>query len=167
MEIGQISTRLRLMLKQWRKRSHTRVSDPSDVHLSLVCAGSTCNEYSKPPPSPPSKLRSIRQIVLLRQMLKRWRARAHSSPPSDVPPGHLAVSVGLGSNTTRYVLPTSYLNHPMFLKLLTYREEVCGFSSMHGPLQIPCRLSFFEEIITHIQTNTQPSPSSRFMIGIL
>ncbi|KMZ68332.1 SAUR-like auxin-responsive protein family [Zostera marina] len=167
------TTRLRQMLQKWRKRSHKlHISEESeDVHLSLV--KKDIDEPCKLPST--SKLWSIRQIVQLRQMLKRWRAiaREHSSSssslPSDVPSGHLAVCVGLEyeSNTTRYVVPTSYLNHPMFLKLLTRREEVCGFTSIQGPLHIPCRFSFFQEIITHIQANTQPSPSSFIISEIL
>ncbi|MFS7993865.1 putative small auxin-up RNA [Helianthus anomalus] len=90
----------------------------------------------------------IRHIVHLRQMLRRWRKKAALASrkciPSDVPAGHVAVSVG--SNCRRFVVRATYLNHPVFNKLLVQAEEEFGFSHS-GPLAIPCDEYLFEEII--------------------
>lgn len=89
----------------------------------------------------------IRHIVKLRQMLRRWRKKAAMSSsriPSDVPAGHVAVSVG--TNCRRFVVRATYLNHPVFKKLLVQAEEEYGFTNT-GPLAIPCDESVFEDLI--------------------
>ncbi|XP_060194652.1 protein SMALL AUXIN UP-REGULATED RNA 12 [Lycium barbarum] len=89
----------------------------------------------------------IRYIVRLRQMLRRWRKKAAMTArrvPSDVPAGHVAVTVGTDSK--RFVVRATYLNHPLFKKLLLRAEEEYGFSNS-GPLSIPCDEILFEEII--------------------
>ncbi|CAN0872167.1 Protein SMALL AUXIN UP-REGULATED RNA 12 [Linum grandiflorum] len=101
-----------------------------------------------------SKCAKIRHIVKLRQMLRRWRNKARVSSanrptttPSDVPSGHVAVYVG--NACRRFVVRATYLNHPIFKKLLTQAEEEYGFSHQ-GPLTIPCDESLFEEAIRYI-----------------
>ncbi|GKC81964.1 auxin-induced protein 6B-like protein, partial [Tanacetum coccineum] len=90
----------------------------------------------------------IRHIVQLRQMLRRWRKKAAMTSrkciPSDVPAGHVAVTVGI--NCRRFVVRATHLNHPVFQKLLIQAEEEYGFANM-GPLTIPCDEYLFEEII--------------------
>ncbi|KAG8377898.1 hypothetical protein BUALT_Bualt08G0081400 [Buddleja alternifolia] len=92
----------------------------------------------------------IRHIVRLRQMLRRWRkkaAMAAGHAPSDVPAGHVAVTVG--STCKRFVVRTTYLNHPVFKKLLVQAEEEYGFTNS-GPLAIPCDEFLFEEILRYL-----------------
>ncbi|KAI5596781.1 hypothetical protein POPTR_002G024500v4 [Populus trichocarpa] len=94
-----------------------------------------------------AKCAKIRHIVRLRQMLRRWRNKARMSAnriPSDVPAGHVAVCVGTGCR--RFVVRATYLNHPIFKKLLVQAEEEFGFSNQ-GPLTIPCDETLFEEMI--------------------
>ncbi|KAG6783708.1 hypothetical protein POTOM_009375 [Populus tomentosa] len=94
-----------------------------------------------------AKCAKIRHIVRLRQMLRRWRNKARMSAnriPSDVPAGHVAVCVGTGCR--RFVVRATYLNHPIFKKLLVQAEEEFGFSNQ-GPLTIPCDENLFEEMI--------------------
>lgn len=97
----------------------------------------------------------IRHIVKLRQMLRRWRrkaaaaaTRSRSRVPSDVPAGHVAVAVG--SSRRRFVVRATYLNHPIFAKLLSMAEEEYGFATAAGPLAIPCEESVFEEILRYL-----------------
>ncbi|XP_057502075.1 protein SMALL AUXIN UP-REGULATED RNA 12-like [Actinidia eriantha] len=89
----------------------------------------------------------IRHIVRLRQMLRRWRKKAALRIPSDVPAGHVAVCVG--SSCRRFVVRATYLNHPVFKKLLVQAEEEYGFTNT-GPLVIPCDESVFEEILRYL-----------------
>ncbi|CAL1384006.1 unnamed protein product [Linum trigynum] len=111
-----------------------------------------------------SKCAKIRHIVRLRQLLRRWRNKARVSSatnkqiPSDVPSGHVAVCVG--SSCRRFVVRATYLNHPVFVKLLTQAEEEFGFSNNQGPLTIPCDESVFEEAIRYI---AKSDGSNRFM----
>ncbi|KAK9165228.1 hypothetical protein Scep_000419 [Stephania cephalantha] len=100
------------------------------------------------------KCSKIRHIVTLRQMLRRWRHKAATSAarqsgqiPSDVPAGHVAVAVG--TCRTRFVVRATYLNHPVFKKLLHQAEELYGFTN-NGPLAIPCDESVFEEIVRFV-----------------
>ncbi|KAK4276517.1 hypothetical protein QN277_014658 [Acacia crassicarpa] len=107
------------------------------------------------------KCSKIRHIVRLRQMLRQWRAKARMSAnriPSDVPAGHVAVCVG--NNSRRFVVRASYLNHPVFKKLLVQAEEEYGFSN-HGPLAIPCDEAVFEEVLRFI-SRSESGRSGRF-----
>ncbi|PHT32568.1 hypothetical protein CQW23_28905 [Capsicum baccatum] len=74
----------------------------------------------------------------LSQMLQRWRKKAATTSrrrvPIDVPSGHVVITVG--TNCKRYVVRATYLNHPMFKKLLSQAEEEYGFTNS-GPLAIP------------------------------
>lgn len=107
----------------------------------------------------------IRHIVRLRQMLRRWRKKAATAArraPSDVPAGHVAVTVG--SSCKRFVVRAAYLNHPVFKKLLVQAEEEFGFANS-GPLAIPCDESLFEEILRYL-ARIEPGKTSstgRFM----
>ncbi|MBA0671262.1 hypothetical protein Goklo_029318, partial [Gossypium klotzschianum] len=64
-----------------------------------------------------------------------------------VPAGHVAVCVG--TSCRRFVVRATYLNHPIFKKLLIQAEEEYGFTNQ-GPLAIPCDESVFEEVIRFI-----------------
>ncbi|KAK4768691.1 hypothetical protein SAY87_003832 [Trapa incisa] len=107
------------------------------------------------------KSSKIRRIVRLRQMLLRWRRKAHLSAsaasrvPDDVPAGHVAVCVG--ASRRRFVVRAVHLNHPVFQSLLLQAEEEYGFANRSGPLEIPCDEAFFQEVLRHI---SGPSGSS-------
>ncbi|KAJ4964737.1 hypothetical protein NE237_016586 [Protea cynaroides] len=108
----------------------------------------------------------IRHIVRIRQMLRRWRQKAafaaqksaDCSIPSDVPAGHVAVCVG--SSCKRFVMRTTYLNHPMFKKLLVKVEEEYGFTNQ-GPLFIPCDETLFGEILRFLSLSESAGNSTR------
>ncbi|XP_057819823.1 protein SMALL AUXIN UP-REGULATED RNA 12 [Cryptomeria japonica] len=61
--------------------------------------------------------------------------------PADVPKGHCAVYVG--SEQSRYIIPTRYLNHSLFRDLLDKAEEEYGFGHQMG-LTIPCEEASFQ-----------------------
>ena len=110
------------------------------------------------------KCSKIRHIVRLRQLLRRWRNKARMSAnhriPSDVPAGHVAVCVG--STCRRFVVRATYLNHPVFKKLLVQAEEEYGFGN-HGPLAIPCDETVFEEVIGYISRLESGNSATRFL----
>ncbi|XP_050233075.1 protein SMALL AUXIN UP-REGULATED RNA 12-like [Mercurialis annua] len=116
-----------------------------------------------------SKSNKIRHIVVVQQMLKRWRRNARvtaSAPsrgaPSDVPAGHVAVCVG--ESCKRFIVRATYLNHPIFKNLLVQAEEEYGFKNS-GPLTIPCDESVFEEILHVVSSSSSRSSSARFLNG--
>ncbi|XP_010271410.1 PREDICTED: indole-3-acetic acid-induced protein ARG7-like [Nelumbo nucifera] len=113
------------------------------------------------------KCSKIRHIVRLRQMLRKWRQKAalaarissRARIPSDVPAGHVAVCVG--RNYRRFVVRATYLNHPVFKKLLVQAEEEYGFTNQ-GPLAIPCDESLFEEILLYLSRSESAANSTRY-----
>lgn len=117
-------------------------------------------------PEKMSKCNRIRHIVRIRQMLRQWRRKARTAAsasasrttPSDVPAGHVAVCVG--SSCRRFIVRATYLNHPIFKKLLVQAEEEYGFSHV-GPLTIPCDESTFEEIL-RVVSRPDSGVSGRF-----
>ncbi|KAK4378219.1 hypothetical protein RND71_000081 [Anisodus tanguticus] len=97
------------------------------------------------------KSNKIRCIVRITQMIRQWKRRSVSSSSKriapDVPAGHVAISVG--SSCRRFVVRATYLNHPIFRKLLIQAEEEYGFSN-NGTLAIPCDEFVFEEILRFV-----------------
>ncbi|MCD9646366.1 hypothetical protein HAX54_036139 [Datura stramonium] len=68
----------------------------------------------------------------------------------SVPKGHLAVYVGeQEDDTCRVVVPVMYFNHPLFAELLREAEMVYGYNHP-GRIQIPCRISEFENVKSRI-----------------
>ncbi|XP_028768034.1 auxin-responsive protein SAUR71-like [Neltuma alba] len=109
-----------------------------------------------------AKCSKIRHIVRIRHMLLRWRRKARITAvrtPSDVPAGHVAVCVG--PSCRRFIVRATYLNHPVFNKLLAQAEEEYGFCN-EGPLTIPCDESMFEEVL-RVVSRSESGRSFRFL----
>eukprot|EP01018_Ginkgo_biloba_P019964 Gb_15664 [translate_table: standard] len=77
-----------------------------------------------------------------------------SSPdlPTDVPKGHIPVYVG--SERSRFIIPTIYLNHYLFKALLKKAEEEFGFHYQMG-LTIPCEERVFEYLMLLLGRNDE------------
>lgn len=128
-----------------------------------------------------SKANKIRQIVRLRQILKKWQqlAGAHKEAlaaingvsygnlkrknsagnnncPQDVPAGYLAVYVG--KELKRFIIPTAYLNYPVFKALLEKAEEEFGFNHK-GALTLPCDTVVFEHLTWMLAKNDETTQS--------
>lgn len=76
----------------------------------------------------------------------------NSSVPIDVPEDHLAIYAGNLQVMRRYIIRTSYLNHPLFRLLLDEAEKEFGFEQ-RGVLRIPCEAKLIERLIWMLQTN--------------
>lgn len=65
-------------------------------------------------------------------------SKTEQPPPGKIaiPKGHFVVYVG--EKHARYVVPTSFLKHPLFQSLLKRAEEEFGFHHEMGGLTIPC-----------------------------
>ncbi|ERN12524.1 hypothetical protein AMTRI_Chr01g113950 [Amborella trichopoda] len=107
------------------------------------------------------KVDKIRQIVRLKQMLKKWqtmslnpkrsaatRSESDSSEFSGekcrIPAGYLAVYVGL--ERQRFVIPAKYINLPVFRPILQRAAEEYGFH-FNGGLVFPCEVGFFKQLL--------------------
>ncbi|MCD9559076.1 hypothetical protein HAX54_016807 [Datura stramonium] len=108
------------------------------------------------------KVNMITQIVRLKQVVKRWKTKSlkrrgvlsYSSSDSDepassgsnrrTPSGSLAVYVG--PERRRFVIPTRFLNLPVFISLLDKAEEEFGYQRTGG-LVLPCEVDYFSEIL--------------------
>nr|DAD40478.1 TPA_asm: hypothetical protein HUJ06_014801 [Nelumbo nucifera] len=63
---------------------------------------------------------------------------------AEVPKGHVAVYIIGEKQRKRFVVPISYLNHPLFQDLLNKAEEEFGFDHpIVGALTIPCDENYF------------------------
>lgn len=111
------------------------------------------------------KVNTITQIVRLKQVMQRWktislkRRSALSDSDSDTgptrkrtPSGSLAVYVGL--ERRRFVIPTRFLNLPLFVSLLDKAEEEYGFQSSGG-LVLPCEVDFFKGALKLLERDEQ------------
>ncbi|KAK9269252.1 hypothetical protein L1049_001022 [Liquidambar formosana] len=101
------------------------------------------------------KVEKIRQIVRLKQVMQRWknmslrtRSDADSGSSRRIPPGFLAVYVGV--ERKRFVIPTRFLNLPILVDLLNKAEEEFGFQS-NGGLVLPCEVGFFRQVLTFLE----------------
>ncbi|KAK6916667.1 Small auxin-up RNA [Dillenia turbinata] len=79
------------------------------------------------------------------------------------------IYVGEG-HKKRFVIPISYLNHPLFQDLLHWAEEKYGFDHPMGGLTIPCSEDYFVSLISMLTHAVEPAaetflchcPSERF-----
>ncbi|KAI3443449.1 hypothetical protein Pfo_000114 [Paulownia fortunei] len=115
------------------------------------------------------KVNMITQIVRLRQVVQRWKTKSltrrsvlyySSSSDSDelacskrrTPSGSLAVYVG--PERIRFVIPTRFLNLPVFVALLHQAEEEFGFPTTGG-LVLPCEPGFFREVLRFLEEDEE------------
>ncbi|XP_051131238.1 auxin-responsive protein SAUR24-like [Andrographis paniculata] len=99
------------------------------------------------------KVNMIARIVRLRQFVRRWRIKSRRSDGGHrTPSGSLAVYVG--SDRVRFVIPTRFLNLPVFVDLLHEAEEEFGFQSTGG-LVLPCEPGFFREVVRLLEEDEE------------
>ncbi|CAN6480822.1 unnamed protein product [Victoria cruziana] len=63
--------------------------------------------------------------------------------------GHFAVYAVDGK---RYLVPLTFLNHPIFKELLGMAEEEFGLDG-HGPLRLPCDRELMDYIVSLLNRN--------------
>ncbi|KAK4477171.1 hypothetical protein RD792_016384 [Penstemon davidsonii] len=90
--------------------------------------------------------------MAIHQILRRSLSagKRSSSTRKDVPKGHFAVYVGQ-SDKKRFVIPVSYLNHPLFQDLLCQAEEEYGFDHPMGGLTLPCNEDLFMDLTSRLE----------------
>ncbi|XP_048234460.1 auxin-responsive protein SAUR21-like [Ricinus communis] len=96
-----------------------------------------------------SKIFSGKQILRRQQPVIN---RNNNQVADHVPKGHIAVYVG-ECQKKRFVVPISYVNHPLFLDLLNRAEEEFGFNHPMGGLTIPCQEHVFIDLTSRLQAS--------------
>ncbi|XP_022727388.1 auxin-responsive protein SAUR23-like [Durio zibethinus] len=93
----------------------------------------------------------VPRIMHAKQILRQSKLFANQAAftSTNVPKGYFAVYVG-ESQKKRFVLPISFLNQPLFQKLLSIAEEEFGFSHPLGGLTIPCREEVFIDLTSRL-----------------
>ncbi|XVF07760.1 hypothetical protein REPUB_Repub06bG0167500 [Reevesia pubescens] len=95
-------------------------------------------DYSK------SDVSNIMRLKWMSFMRRKLAGSSEKKLPKDVPPGHLAVTVGDAGR--RFVIKADHLNQPVFCRLLDKVYEDYG-PNKDGPLAIPCDEYLFRDII--------------------
>ncbi|XP_057806493.1 protein SMALL AUXIN UP-REGULATED RNA 51-like [Salvia miltiorrhiza] len=117
------------------------------------------------------KVNMISKIVRLKQVVTRWKSKSvrgggnnlfYSSSDSDydepagpnrrTPSGSVAVYVG--PERRRFVIPTRFLNLPVFVALLNQAEEEFGYPPTGG-LTLPCETVFFTNILRLLEKDEE------------
>lgn len=70
---------------------------------------------------------------------------------TDIPKGHFAIYVGEAQK--RFVVPVSYLKHPLFQNLLLRAEEEFGFDHPMGGIRVPCKEDAFVSLTSEIDVS--------------
>nr|XP_004249437.1 auxin-responsive protein SAUR71-like [Solanum lycopersicum] len=71
-----------------------------------------------------------------------------ANPNSTIPIGNLAIYVG--EERERFIVPTSYLSHPLFTILLEKTYNEFGFDQTNG-LVVPCSVNAFQEVVNAVE----------------
>ncbi|GAB2291735.1 hypothetical protein Dimus_025984 [Dionaea muscipula] len=94
-------------------------------------------------------------------MVEHMRIRSPFSPRQQgsypklsmslhVPRGHFAIYVGNDEEKERFVIPISYLKHPLFQELLRKAEEEFGYDYGMGGLTVPCTKCYFMDLVSRL-----------------
>ncbi|XWS66656.1 hypothetical protein CRYUN_Cryun05aG0219300 [Craigia yunnanensis] len=70
------------------------------------------------------------------------------SPTASTPSGFFAIYVG--EEEERFVVPTSFLSHPLFKMLLEKSYNEYGFEQ-RNKLVVPCSVSTFQEVVNAVE----------------
>ncbi|KAK9108997.1 hypothetical protein Sjap_017057 [Stephania japonica] len=105
--------------------------------------------------------------IRLAGMLQRKQSFGRSNWGFDspvVPKGHIAIYVG-ETQKRCFVVPISYLNHPLFQGLLDQAEEEFEFDHPMGGLTIPCNEEDFLDMTHTMAIRLLGIPQSKRILG--
>nr|XP_008380439.2 auxin-responsive protein SAUR21-like [Malus domestica] len=89
--------------------------------------------------------------------MKLWKAISLNGKSSPAPSGFLPVYIGW--NRTRFLIPTHYLNFPIFAALLRKSGEEFGFKA-NGGIVLPCDVEFFKEVLNLLRKDEKSKEDS-------
>ncbi|OAY82331.1 Indole-3-acetic acid-induced protein ARG7 [Ananas comosus] len=82
-------------------------------------------------------------------MLRRAFVGKPADPFSDLPKGHFPICIG--EEQKRFMVPISYLKHPLFQKLLDGAEEEVELDHQRGVLRVPCGEDAFVKLTNQLK----------------
>ncbi|XP_009591236.1 auxin-responsive protein SAUR21-like [Nicotiana tabacum] len=85
------------------------------------------------------------EYLLIKDDEDQWSL---TNSKSSTPTGNLAIYVG--EERERFVVPTSYLSHPLFKILLEKTYNEFGFEQRSG-LVVPCSVNAFQEVVNAVE----------------
>ncbi|KAK8480321.1 hypothetical protein V6N11_000013 [Hibiscus sabdariffa] len=97
----------------------------------------------------PEVMLHAKQVIRSRLHSKQ-RCSYRTTLNRNAPKGHFAVYVGDEEKSKRFVVPLSYLKHPLFQALLSQAEEEFGFDCPVGGLIVPCAEDEFINVTSRI-----------------
>lgn len=89
-------------------------------------------------------------IVSCQGQIFDGKSRKLSSGRSNKVAPKGCVTVYVGEEQERFIVPIGHLHSPYFTELLKEASEVYGFDHK-GPLRIPCRVDYFEQVMRLIE----------------
>ncbi|KAK6942704.1 Small auxin-up RNA [Dillenia turbinata] len=92
--------------------------------------------------------RFSRSVPQMRHLRRKFSRCEEKGLPQDVPPGHLAVT--MGDTGRRFIIRADYLNHTVFRKLLDPAYQEYGIHQ-DGLLSLPHDKFLFEKIIQSLK----------------
>ncbi|XP_073271613.1 protein SMALL AUXIN UP-REGULATED RNA 12 [Primulina huaijiensis] len=78
------------------------------------------------------------------------KCNEEGSPPTTMSPPVGTFAVYVGPDRQRFVVPTSYLAHPLFKMLLEKAYNEFGFDQRNG-LVVPCSVAAFQEVLSAVE----------------
>ncbi|XP_073317323.1 auxin-responsive protein SAUR22-like [Primulina huaijiensis] len=82
------------------------------------------------------------------ECLLRYNVDGGSSPTATTSPSTTGTfAVYVGEDRQRFMVPTSYLNHPLFKMMLEKAYNEFGFDQRNG-LVVPCSVATFREVMS-------------------
>ncbi|KAG0533132.1 hypothetical protein BDA96_04G166400 [Sorghum bicolor] len=100
---------------------------------------------------------------------RRRPERASSSPSLGVPvPAAGYFTVLVGPEKERFGVRARCANHPLFRALLDAAEAEYGFAGCDGPLELPCAVDDFMEVMWEMEQadpSASPAGCGRFAAG--
>ncbi|XP_047326300.1 auxin-responsive protein SAUR71-like [Impatiens glandulifera] len=114
------------------------------------------------------KVNKIKQIVRLKHVLKKWKNMSlrcssvqSGRNDSDFESGHKwkctpsgTLPVYVGAERRRFVIPTEFLNMPIFVALLNQAGEEFGYRN-NGGLTLLCDVNFFEVLLEFLERDEE------------
>lgn len=100
-----------------------------------------------------------KKCLILKTLERCFGHRFTSTVKHRVAPGGY-FSVYVGSNKERFVIKVECTNHPLFKNLLDEAEMVYGFKS-EGPLELPCDVDLFHQVLCEIDQEMMASPFTK------
>ncbi|XP_027150243.1 auxin-induced protein X15-like [Coffea eugenioides] len=92
-------------------------------------------------------VKCLKYPCLVAQLVDKMPKQVEIEGRETAPKGHFVVYVG--SEMTRFVLPTSFLKNPLFQQLLDKAAEEFGFDN-RSRIVLPCDVSKFQRLVAFL-----------------